>query len=328
MNKEIDKRLTQLEGPISTNNVPIIDNKSPLVLFYKKTVEGKILYINVQNHKIESFVAEEYSQMHQNTSFELFYVLSGKVIKRIEDKEYIYKRGQGCLLNRRITHAEVLEDGYLLILNISEDFLKDVLHALPHQQQERPLFQFLTHYFQRENNWQRRYIEFASTTNSALSQIQDLLEAIQLELAENKVGTKYFQKGYVLRLLDLLEDPSFFYLNTVNIDLNKEDYLVSRLISLIEMSNGNITRKEIDNQLHYNPEYLNRLLKKHNGYTITTYAKDIKMRQAKRLLENTDLKIAAIAEALGFSTENYFYRYFKDNTGISPNQYRKKTGSI
>jgi AraC-like DNA-binding protein len=48
------------------------------------------------------------------------------------------------------------------------------------------------------------------------------------------------------------------------------------------------------------------------------------MRQAKRLLENTDLKIAAIAEALGFSTENYFYRYFKDNTGISPNQYRQE----
>lgn len=323
--KQIDERFTKLEGKLSTNQFPRIENRVPLALFYKKTVESKILYTNVQNNAIEAFVAEEYDQMHQNTSFELFYVLSGKVIKRIEDKEYIYTTGQGCLLNRRITHSDVLEDGHLLILNISEDFLRDILYSLTDTKQlERPIFKFLSYYLQRENDWQRSYIEFGSTTSIELSQIRNILEFIQIELATSKVGASFFQKGLVLRLLDLLQEPSFFYLNTVNVDLNKEDYLVSRLISLIEMSNGNISRKDIDNQLHYNPEYLNRLLKKHNGCTISTYAKEIKIRQAKRLLENTDLKVAEIADALGFSSENYFYHYFKENTQISPNRYRQE----
>nr|WP_253896525.1 AraC family ligand binding domain-containing protein [Streptococcus gallolyticus] len=47
--------------------------------------------------------------MHQNTAFELLYVLSGTVINKIEDKEFIYHAGQGCLLNRRITHSDILK---------------------------------------------------------------------------------------------------------------------------------------------------------------------------------------------------------------------------
>jgi AraC-like DNA-binding protein len=36
------------------------------------------------------------------------------------------------------------------------------------------------------------------------------------------------------------------------------------------------------------------------------------------------LTIQLIAERLGFSSEAYFYHFFKKQTGCSPNQYRQK----
>ncbi|AQP42641.1 two-component response regulator [Streptococcus gallolyticus] len=317
------KEFQKLEGTIMTNNVPRLENTASLALFYKKGVKDKVLYTNVQEEKIQYFIAENYDQMHQNTAFELLYVLSGTVINKIEDKEFIYHAGQGCLLNRRITHSDILKNGHLLVLNISEDILKEVLLPLKSTPEiQGKIFQFLLSNLQGEDDWMRSYIEFSPCAPVDNPIFRTLLDAIQLELATFKIGAEYFQKGLLLRLLTELENPNIFQLNRVDIDLNKEEFLVSRLISLIESHYGNISRKDIEKQLHYNSEYLNRLLKKQSGMTIIKYAKSIRISKAKQLLHTTNMKITDIANGLGFSSENYFYHYFKEETGLSPNQYR------
>ncbi|WP_196756508.1 AraC family ligand binding domain-containing protein, partial [Streptococcus gallolyticus] len=145
-----------------TNNVPRLENTASLALFYKKGVKDKVLYTNVQEEKIQYFIAENYDQMHQNTAFELLYVLSGTVINKIEDKEFIYHAGQGCLLNRRITHSDILKNGHLLVLNISEDILKEVLLPLKSTPEiQGKIFQFLLSNLQGEDDWMRSYIEFS-----------------------------------------------------------------------------------------------------------------------------------------------------------------------
>lgn len=317
------KELQKLEGTIMTNNVPRLENSAPLALFYKKGTEDRVLYTNVQEEKIQYFIAENYDQMHQNIAFELLYVLSGTVINKIEDKEFIYQAGQGCLLNRRITHSDILKNGHLLVLNISESILKEVIFPLENTPEiQGEIFQFLRSNLQGEDDWKRSYIEFSPCTPVDNTLFKTLLDAMQLELATSKIGANYFQKGLLLRLLTELENPCSYQLKRVDIDLNKEDFLVSRLISLIESHYGNISRKDIEKQLHYNSEYLNRLLKKQSGMTIINYAKVIRISKAKQLLHTTNMKITEIAYGLGFSSENYFYHYFKEETGLSPNQYR------
>lgn len=319
------KELQKLEGKMTTDNIPRLENLAPLALFYKKGIDGKILYTNVQEEKIHYFIAENYDQLHQNTSFELLYVLSGSIINKIEDKEYVYHAGQACLFNRRIAHSDVIKNGHVLFLNISEKFLANLLTPISHfESQQGKVFQFLQNDILGKDDWKRRYIEFTPTTPVKNNIFNNLLDAMQLELATSKIGSDYFQKGLLLRLLKELENHKSFQLKTVDIDLSKEDFLVNRLISLIESHYGNISRKKIEETLHYNSEYLNRLLKKHCHMTIINYAKAIRIKKAKQLLETTDLTVAEIADALGFSSENYFYHYFKSNTQLSPKQYRIK----
>lgn len=48
-----------------------------------------------------------------------------------------------------------------------------------------------------------------------------------------------------------------------------------------------------------------------------------RINRAKYLLTTTDMSAASIAEAVGFATENYFYRFFKKHTGKTPSEYKK-----
>jgi len=48
------------------------------------------------------------------------------------------------------------------------------------------------------------------------------------------------------------------------------------------------------------------------------------VREAKVLLHHTQMPIAEIADALGFATPSFFVRFFRQQTGSTPLQFRKK----
>ena len=73
----------------------------------------------------------------------------------------------------------------------------------------------------------------------------------------------------------------------------------------------------------YHEYHLNRLFLKHTGSTIRQYILDVRITHAKKILLNTDLPISDIAEKVGFSN-TYFSTYFRQTTGLSPTQFRKK----
>ena len=74
----------------------------------------------------------------------------------------------------------------------------------------------------------------------------------------------------------------------------------------------------------YHEYYLNRLFARHTGSTIHQYILDVRISHARKILLNTDLPLSVIAEKVGFSSNTYFSSYFRQTTGLSPTQFRKK----
>jgi AraC-like DNA-binding protein len=72
------------------------------------------------------------------------------------------------------------------------------------------------------------------------------------------------------------------------------------------------------------PNYLCSVFKEETGQTLFAYLNDVRIREAKRLLEFTDLSISQIAEEIGMSSHSYFSRQFKLTTGLTPRQYRAR----
>lgn len=74
-------------------------------------------------------------------------------------------------------------------------------------------------------------------------------------------------------------------------------------------------------QVNLNPSYLSRLFRKETGQSFVQYVAEVKIEEAKRLLEQTSDPIYRIAEQVGY-TEQTFRRVFKSQTNMSPNEYR------
>lgn len=82
--------------------------------------------------------------------------------------------------------------------------------------------------------------------------------------------------------------------------------------------------QQIAEDFHIDQSHLCRLFKNATGYTITEYANIYRVKEAQRLLEDTDISLTNIAILTGFHHITYFNRVFNKYTETSPLQYRKK----
>lgn len=83
--------------------------------------------------------------------------------------------------------------------------------------------------------------------------------------------------------------------------------------------------KDISEAFLLSSDYFGRLFKRQMNENFNTFAMRYKMEYAKYLLTNTDDRIYEISDRLGYKTTDYFTKIFKDYTGETPAQYRKKT---
>jgi len=76
--------------------------------------------------------------------------------------------------------------------------------------------------------------------------------------------------------------------------------------------------------LKLSPDYLSLLFKKEMRCGIYNYIQNVKIKEAKSLLDYSDYSICEIGEMLGFCSGAYFSNVFKKLAGLSPKNYRMK----
>lgn len=79
--------------------------------------------------------------------------------------------------------------------------------------------------------------------------------------------------------------------------------------------------------VHLSPNYFGNLFKKATGEGFNAYVAKYRIQKAKMLLANTDMKIAEVAEAVGYADSNYFATAFKQVAGLTPTEFRKRQSS-
>lgn len=70
-------------------------------------------------------------------------------------------------------------------------------------------------------------------------------------------------------------------------------------------------------QMGYQPDYLNRIFKQATGQTLREYRDSLLLKKATALLQKHS-RVQDVCDALGFDDQNYFTRWFKKNTGMTP----------
>ncbi|RKP51510.1 response regulator [Cohnella endophytica] len=85
-----------------------------------------------------------------------------------------------------------------------------------------------------------------------------------------------------------------------------------------------ITLQDISARFHLNREYISRKFKNDFQETLIDYVNRIRVEKAQMLLLNPHLRMAQIAQMIGYHDEKYFSRVFKKQTQMTPNDFRKR----
>ncbi len=80
--------------------------------------------------------------------------------------------------------------------------------------------------------------------------------------------------------------------------------------------------KDVAAAIHVSSYYLSHLFSKVTGGTLVEYLKQIRIEEAKRLLQTTDLSVAEVGARVGFRNIDHFSKIFKLETGAPPSSFR------
>lgn len=271
----------------------------------------------------ETLRQKEYSMpdRHFHESLELYFLLEGERYFFIEQDTYHLRKGMAILVNRGQIHktSAVKEKAahrrFLLQLDAA---VLDRFFSMPDFPSVRDFGE--TYWGTTEfsaSDWQKvmhfiemlkQEMEAADSTRSAVvlllgmqltalfvrSRQQQEIAQRKHPLPSHKVRTGMYQKVHEIAL-----------------------YLQSNCASPC-------TLDDIAAHFYISRPYLTRIFKSVTGFTVIKYLTVCRIRKAEQLLGGSDLSITDIAAQSGFGNITYFEKVFKQLTGQTPRQYRKK----
>jgi AraC-like DNA-binding protein len=122
---------------------------------------------------------------------------------------------------------------------------------------------------------------------------------------------------YLVALLSASQQPPVRYSG-----ISREDY--KRLQAMADKLSGNPAKKfplhDLSMQLHMNEKKLNRIFGQIFGKPVFEYHLEARMKEAHRLLEETDLTTKQVAARVGYARTTSFISRFKDFFGYPPGE--------
>lgn len=93
---------------------------------------------------------------------------------------------------------------------------------------------------------------------------------------------------------------------------------------IMEHIGEDISLEDISDHFYLSPSYFSRTFKAQTGETFVHFVSRCKMEYATTLLANTNLKVYDVCERVGYTSQRYFNKLFKEHTGMQPSGYRQR----
>jgi AraC-like DNA-binding protein/quercetin dioxygenase-like cupin family protein len=160
-----------------------------------------------------------------------------------------------------------------------------------------------------------------------------LLEDIVWEAINNEAGSSLVRdkvhsllRLYVVdffhsHLAGLFPAPDFGDVSETN--RSENELLVDQIMDYVGRNLGRSLRlEELATHFHFSPRHLTRVFKGLTGQSIGAYVLMRRLQEACDRLINSNQPVKRIAYELGFKDSSYFCRFFRNEVGMTPIQYR------
>ncbi|MBR3082349.1 MAG: helix-turn-helix transcriptional regulator [Clostridiales bacterium] len=134
------------------------------------------------------------------------------------------------------------------------------------------------------------------------------------DVAKTEDEIRELNKGFWEILVKLVRDSrkEKHYSKSVTKSI---DYITSHF-------NSKVTLEDLAKETELTPNYLATLFKQETGLTVVEYLTRFRIDSACALLSQTEYAYLQIALSLGFCTQSYFTKVFKEHVGCTPRIYR------
>lgn len=290
---------------------------------YSKTITDQTLR-EVVNHGSEEYPFQYYYEdiwdfdlhcidWHWHPEVEFVFVEKGTAIIFIGSEIYTLHAGSGIFINTRVIHRFEAKES-TIIPNIV--FLPTLLAA-----HDSLIF--------------RKYIKpvldssveciILSSENKIQKEIIDVLVSV-FSIQNSKKNSEIITVELIIRLWRIMFD-NISLTDKENIS-EKSIQIRGRLQIMMHYIQRNyryrITLDDIAQTVSMSKSSVLNIFKEYLHTSPVSYLINYRLRQATKLLSNTEDSIASIANETGFEDAGYFCRKFKNLFGMTPNEYRKK----
>lgn len=279
-----------------------------------------------------------FRRRHCHTYFELFYVLRGEMYQIIENKRHLYLPGSLCILNKNIRHcAEFSTEFQVAYVSLPVSLVQALLaeqgSAFFSEEgilQDSLISRFFNHNLTEKSTSVYEYIDFipCGKDEDIGKAMYGLFENLTREFLFPHPGSTYAVKSILLQIFSALAKPDNYQTVPIHLGSKKESLLFDCATALLKESGGRMTRSDLEREMNYSGVYLNSIVKKYTGLSIFQYGMTICMKEAERLLRETEEPVCGIAERLGFSNRTHFYKIFQQIYGETPGEFRKHAQNL
>ena len=159
------------------------------------------------------------------------------------------------------------------------------------------------------------FTEVEKTYQNALETEGELLSECKEIWSENCIDS--YEDKVMEFVMQLHEKINSSY------DQNKNVQKIKMAVDYIEENYAkDLNMAVVSNYISMNYSLFSYSFKQYTGSNFVNYLKEIRMREAKKLLTETDMKIIEISQAVGYDNEKHFMKIFKATCGVSPTEYR------
>ena len=244
----------------------------------------------------------------------LFYTVKGEAKLQAGGRDLILRRG-ALILFQPGTPYSFVPDPEITMAVFDFDFTQD------HAGQTGFLVPCPTALF--EEKKAHAHVDFSDAPS--FSEPLFLENAAFLEPKLREIVQEFRQKRLFFRGKSsaLFKEVLFDLARTVEAGSDARDVMTRLFLYVEEHLDEPITNRTIGRALYYNPNYLNRLMRRQTGMSLHQYVLQKRLNQATRLLVTTQTPISEIAAGLGFHSAAHFSNFFKKATGTTPARCRK-----